>query len=64
VDSGERKVGRGRGRLRVEGDGWGKVGKAGKEGLVTAINDDEEEDEDDDDEDEDGDDDGDDDVGR
>jgi hypothetical protein len=53
VDSGERKVGRG--RLRVEGDGWGKVGKAGKEGLVATVDDDEEDDEDDDDEDKDGD---------
>ncbi len=41
MDSGERKVGRGRGQLRVEGDGWGKVGKAGKEGLVTTVDDDE-----------------------
>jgi hypothetical protein len=62
VDSGERKVGRG--RLRVKGDGWGKVGKAGKEGLVAAVDDNYDDDEDDGDEDKDGDDDGDDSVGR
>ncbi len=48
----------------MRGNGWGKVGKAGKEGLVAAIDDDESDDEDDSDEDKDGDDDGDDSVGR
>ncbi len=64
MDSGERKVGRGRGRLKVKGGGWGKVRKAGKEGLVAAVDDNEGDDEDDGDEDKDGDDDGDDSVGR
>ena len=55
MDCGERKVG----RLRGKGDGLGKVGKAGKEGLIATVDDDEKDDEDDGDEDKDGDDDGD-----
>jgi hypothetical protein len=42
VDCRERKVGRGRGRLRGKGDGLGKVGKAGKEGLVVTVDEEQE----------------------
>jgi hypothetical protein len=64
VDCRERKVGRGGGGwLRRRRGSFGKVRKAGKEGLVVAINDNNNDDEDDAEEDKDSDDDGDDGVG-
>jgi hypothetical protein len=55
VDCRERKVG----RLRRKGDGLGKVGKAGKEGLVVAEDEEQEAEKEKDEDDQDCDDDGD-----
>ncbi len=57
LDCGERKVGRG--RLRVKGDGWGKVRKAGKEGLVVTVEEEQDDEEKEAEQDQEGDDDGD-----